>query len=134
MVSRLSLARARAEDTGNYSCRLAKMPRRASRKGLTDTITVHVLRGENTEAIQGSCVLCDRFGMENKTSLMIFGQYSDLSAIGSIKEFSNYGLKIIFDPNSVNSNLTQSRAISLGKSLLHAPLVVIGVVRLDYFR
>ena len=53
MVSRLSLARARAEDTGNYTCRLARMPRKASRKGLTDTITVHVLRGENTEAIQG---------------------------------------------------------------------------------
>ena len=59
MVSRLSLARARAEDTGNYTCRLARMPRKrkgkaaSSRQGLTDTITVHVLRGENTEAIQG---------------------------------------------------------------------------------
>ena len=58
MVSRLSLARARAEDTGSYTCRLARMPRKrkgkaASRQGLTDTITVHVLRGENTEAIQG---------------------------------------------------------------------------------
>ena len=52
VVSRLSLARAMAEDTGNYTCRLAKMPRKGS-KGLTDTITVHVLRGENTEAIQG---------------------------------------------------------------------------------
>ena len=52
VVSRLSLARARAEDTGNYTCRLAKMPRKES-KGLTDTIAVHVLRGENTEAIQG---------------------------------------------------------------------------------
>ena len=55
VVSRLSLARAREEDTGNYSCRLAKMPKRraASKNGLTDTVTVHVLRGENTEAIQG---------------------------------------------------------------------------------
>ena len=56
VVSRLSLARAREEDTGNYSCRLAKMPTRraaASKNGLTDTVTVHVLRGENTEAIQG---------------------------------------------------------------------------------
>ena len=61
MVSRLSLARARAEDTGNYTCRLDKMPPRprtrgraaSRRKGLSDTVTVHVLRGENTEAIQG---------------------------------------------------------------------------------
>ena len=60
MVSRLSLARARAEDTGNYTCRLDKMPPRRTRgraasrrKGLSDTVTVHVLRGENTEAIQG---------------------------------------------------------------------------------
>ena len=59
VVSRLSLARARAEDTGNYTCRLDKMPPRTKgraasrRKGLSDTVTVHVLRGENTEAIQG---------------------------------------------------------------------------------
>ena len=61
VVSRLSLARARAEDTGNYTCRLDRMPPRRSkeraaasrRKGLSDTVTVHVLRGENTEAIQG---------------------------------------------------------------------------------
>ena len=60
VVSRLSLARAREEDTGNYSCRLAKMPTRraaASKNGLTDTVTVHVLRGENTEAIQGGAAV-----------------------------------------------------------------------------
>jgi hypothetical protein len=55
VVSRLSLARAKAEDTGNYTCRLVVMPREKKRRaGLSDTISLHVLRGENTEAIQSS--------------------------------------------------------------------------------
>ncbi len=53
VVSRLSLARARASDTGNYTCRLVILPREAARRtGLKDTVSLHVLRGENTEAIQ----------------------------------------------------------------------------------
>lgn len=53
VVSRLSLAAARVSDTGNYTCRLAGVPPDIAKKfrGLSDTIAVHVLQGENTEAI-----------------------------------------------------------------------------------
>ena len=52
VVSRLSLAGAVAADTGNYTCSLTSLPEDpGDRHGLTDTIAVHVLQGENTEAI-----------------------------------------------------------------------------------
>ena len=53
LESKLSLARAASTDTGNYTCRLMSFPKDPKdRKGLSDTISVHVLKGENTEAIQ----------------------------------------------------------------------------------
>jgi len=55
VLSRLSLARAKASDTGNYTCALSgPMPDKGPRdawRGLTDTVAVHVIRAENTEAI-----------------------------------------------------------------------------------
>ena len=52
LISRLSLVKARASDTGNYTCRLMSVPENPLRRqGLADTIAVHVLKGENTEAI-----------------------------------------------------------------------------------
>ena len=53
LISRLSLINAQVTDIGNYTCRLSSWPQaRPNTKGLYDTISVHVLQGENTEAIQ----------------------------------------------------------------------------------
>ena len=53
VISRLSLDRARASDTGNFTCRLLNLPReRRRRPGLSDTVAVHVMpKAENSEAI-----------------------------------------------------------------------------------
>ena len=53
VISRLSLINAQVTDIGNYTCRLSSWPQtKPNTKGLYDTISVHVLQGENTEAIQ----------------------------------------------------------------------------------
>ena len=52
LVSELSLSKARMSDIGNYTCRLSSVPPNGDQRGLYDTISVHVLQGENTEAIQ----------------------------------------------------------------------------------
>ena len=56
LISRISLASARASDTGNYTCRLEGVPDeiRQSYKRLQDTIVVHVLEGDITKAIHHS--------------------------------------------------------------------------------
>ncbi len=52
IVSRLSLAWARAGDAGNYTCTLTGVPPALKyTAGLSDTVYVHVLQGDNTEAI-----------------------------------------------------------------------------------
>ncbi|XP_059091531.1 uncharacterized protein LOC131887057 [Tigriopus californicus] len=52
LVSVLYLDNAQPSDTGNYTCRLRHLPDNArQRYGLSDTISVHVLKAENTEAI-----------------------------------------------------------------------------------
>jgi len=62
VISRLSLARARASDTGNYTCALggllpeARIPGDDFMRGLVDTVAVHVIRADNTEAIHSSSV------------------------------------------------------------------------------
>ena len=56
VISRLTLDKARVGDTGNFTCRLLNLPEEKSRrKGLSDTISVHVLKGENSEAIYSRC-------------------------------------------------------------------------------
>ena len=53
IISRLSLVNAKITDIGNYTCRLSSLPHtKQNAKGLHDTISVHVLQGENTKAIQ----------------------------------------------------------------------------------
>ena len=54
LISRLSLARAHQTDTGKYTCMLWKDGKPDGPRGLDDSISVHVLRGENTEAIQSA--------------------------------------------------------------------------------
>ena len=55
IISRLSLVNAKITDIGNYTCRLSSLPNtKQNAKGLHDTISVHVLQGENTKAIQGA--------------------------------------------------------------------------------
>lgn len=52
LVSVLYLDNAQPSDTGNYTCRLRHLPENVRhRYGLSDTISVHVLKAENTEAI-----------------------------------------------------------------------------------
>ena len=43
-------------DIGNYTCRLSSLPPDGDSRGLYDTISVHVLKGENTEAIQSGAL------------------------------------------------------------------------------
>ena len=52
MVSQLRLNKARVSDVGNYTCRLSSLPPDGDQRGLFDTISVHVLQGENTEEIK----------------------------------------------------------------------------------
>ena len=53
IISRLSLANAQVTDIGNYTCRLTSWPKsNPNMRSLHDTISLHVLQGENTEAIQ----------------------------------------------------------------------------------
>ncbi len=53
LVSLISLASASVGDTGNYTCRLGGVPPEMLENypGIEDTIVVHVLQGDNTEAI-----------------------------------------------------------------------------------
>lgn len=53
--SKLLLHKATDADSGNYTCKLMSYPEDVSdRRGLSDTRTVHVLKAQNTEAIQSS--------------------------------------------------------------------------------
>ena len=68
IISRLSLVNAKITDIGNYTCRLSSLPNtKQNAKGLHDTISVHVLQGENTKAIQGAneaskpCLIMDSY-------------------------------------------------------------------------
>ena len=54
VVSQLSLSKAMTSDVGNYTCRLSSIPPNGDQRGLYDTISVHVLQGENSEAIQSN--------------------------------------------------------------------------------
>ncbi len=56
LISRISLASARASDTGNYTCRLGGVPEAVLKNypRLQDTIVVHVLDGDITKAIHHS--------------------------------------------------------------------------------
>jgi hypothetical protein len=64
LLSRLKLSKAMESDTGNYTCKLVNHPLLldinrynqldSMMSDLSDTISVHVIRGENTEAIYGS--------------------------------------------------------------------------------
>lgn len=57
LLSRLKLFRARESDTGSYTCRLVNLPLTGKTElqsmNLSDTISVFVIRGENSEAIYG---------------------------------------------------------------------------------
>ena len=56
LISRISLASARKEDAGNYTCRLGGVPPDIQRSypRLEDTIVLHVLNGEITKAIHSN--------------------------------------------------------------------------------
>lgn len=54
VVSKLSVAKAVMEDTGSYTCQLSGLPEGKNHSGLMDTVSVHVLRGENTKAIHSN--------------------------------------------------------------------------------
>ncbi|XP_071749137.1 uncharacterized protein [Lepeophtheirus salmonis] len=55
LISRLSMVHAKTNDTGNYTCSIDRLPSsRNLQRGLSDTIGVYILRGQNTEAIQFS--------------------------------------------------------------------------------
>ena len=54
--SKLRLNKAMVSDIGNYTCRLSSLPPDGDARGLYDTISVHVLKGENTEAIQSGAL------------------------------------------------------------------------------
>ena len=83
IISRLSLIKAQLTDIGNYTCRLSSWQQTAyNMKGLYDTISVHVLEGENTKAIQ------EASGVSHTIPFNIFvRQFSKFKSISSASSY-----------------------------------------------